>query len=1075
MRRTHLLQIAWTLGFTVLCFASTALGQTGTATVSGLVTDASGAIVIGAELQLQSVEKGFTTTTRTNDAGIYLFSAIQPGQYQLTVRKAGFKQLDFLDLVLNTQAHIQQNFQLQLGSVSESVTVSANAEHMPSDNPAVGLLVDRTFVENMPLNGRSFQDLISLAPGTVSAASGTGLFSVDGQREDSNYYELDGVSTNLNSVSPAEQFLPGSQSDLRELSGVFPSQTALGTTQALISVDALQEFKIQTSGYSAEYGRQPGGQVELTSRSGTNDTHGSLFDYFRNTVLDANSYFNKFYEFGRPPEQQNDFGGTVGGAVHLPKLYNGKDKTFYFVSYEGLRMKQPQTAFESIEPTVAFRQFAAPTIQPFLNAFPVPTGTPDGDQCALSLGYTFSCTALLSQDPPSFPSSIDSFSFRVDQVIGSRVQLFARYANTQSSVSQTGAQASSIVNNTQTLTFGSTMRLTANLVDELRINYSTNNGVVTDRPVAYLGSVPYPRTLLIPAQYAPSGTFATGMFSFEFLFFGSGIPIYNFGNTPAYGESGNRQRQFNLIESVAWSHGSHGTKFGVDYRRLSPVYNPGPYAADYFPTSISDIQLGAAEVFPTSAQVAYPTFNNLSLYAADHWKVTSRLTLDYGIRWEFNPAPGASNGIYPLAASSSNPLTATIAPEGTPQYSTRYDDFAPRVGFAYNAIASQRHALVVRGGFGIFYDTGQALGAQGYGSYPFTSFSSIPDSPLPIPVSELAPPALETYPSGPAPYGGCCGIEGMSDPRLRLPYTEQWNVTLDEGLAARNTLSVSYLGNVGRRLLLTETTRDNPNFNEFGWISNGAFSNYNALQIQDQGFVAPGMQVVASYTWAHAMDDDSIDASQPSSPFIDQPWRGNSDNDIRQSFNLAFNYSVPHHGEGRFVRALTSGWSLSNRFTAQTGYPVTIYQTTYCDQFNDCANIQPDLVRGVPLYLHDVPGVPFGWQINPAAFSPVALNPDGSPVEEGNVGRNQQRAPGFWSLNTAVQRDFPIHESVALNFRVEAFNIFNHPNGGSPYTCLCVIPQLFGTLSSAATLGAANTLYAMGAPRSLQLMLRLQF
>jgi Carboxypeptidase regulatory-like domain/TonB dependent receptor len=1061
------------LGISICCLRCVA--QTGGATVTGEITDAQGKLVPRVTVVFTNVNTGAASSTVTNNEGIYVLAALQPGIYRANLTKQGFKSVVKPDIELHTQDQVSLNFSLELGSITETVTVSANAEHMPSDSPAAGLLVDRTFVENLPLNGRSFQDLISLAPGTVSAASGTGLFSVDGQREDSNYYELDGVSSNLNSVSPAGQFLPGPQSDLRELSGVFPSQTALGTTQSLISVDALQEFKIQTSGYSAEYGRQPGGQVELTSRSGTNDTHGSLFDYFRNTVLDANSYFNKFYEFGRSPEQQNDFGGTVGGALHLPKLYNGKDKTFYFVSYEGLRLKQPVSAFESIEPTVAFRQFAAPTIQPFLNAFPVPTGTPNGDQCAQSLGYTFSCTALLAQDPPSFPSSIDSFSFRVDQIISSRVQLFARYANTQSSVAETGAQASSVVNNTQTFTFGSTMRLTANLVDELRINYSTNNGVVTDHPVAYLGSVPYPRTLLIPAQYAPSGTFATGIFAFDFLFFGSGIQLDNFGNVPEYGESGDRQRQFNLIDSIAWNHGSHAAKFGVDYRRLSPVYNPGPYAVSYFPTSISDIQQGAAEAFPTAYQLAYPTFNNLSLYAEDHWKVTSRLTFDYGLRWEFNPAPGASNGIYPLAASSSNPLTATIAPEGTPQYSTRYDDFAPRLGFAYNVIASHNHPLVVRGGFGIFYDTGQALGAQGYGSYPFFATNSIPDSPLPLPVSQLAPPVLETYPSGPPPYGGCCGVQGMSDPHLRLPYTEQWNVTLDEGLAARNTLSLSYLGNVGRRLLLTETTRDNPNFNEFGWISNGAFSNYNALQVQDQGFVAPGMQVVASYTWAHAMDDDSVDSSQPSSSFIDQPWRGNSDNDIRQSFNLAVNYSIPGHEEGRFLRGLTSGWSLSNRFTAQTGYPVTVYQGTYCDEFNDCANVQPDRVAGVPLYLSNVPGVPFGWQINPAAFVPVPLNPDGSPAEPGNVGRNQERGPGFWSLNTAIQRSFPIHESVALNFRLEAFNIFNHPNGGSPATCLCVGPQLFGTLSNTATLGAANALYAMGAPRSLQLMLRLQF
>jgi hypothetical protein len=232
------------------------MGQTGTATISGLVTDESLAIVVKAELELKSVDKGYVTTTTSNNDGIYVLTGIQPGHYQITVRKPGFKQVDFLDLILNTQDHVDQNFRLQVGSVSESVTVNSSPEHIATDDAAVGLLVNRDFVENMPLNGRSFEDLILLTPGALTDGGGFvgsqyGTITVNGQRSDANYFTVDGVSANMS----ASVTFPAA-------AGVLPSQTALGTTQGLTSVDGPQEFKIQTSTYAAEYGRQPGGQVE---------------------------------------------------------------------------------------------------------------------------------------------------------------------------------------------------------------------------------------------------------------------------------------------------------------------------------------------------------------------------------------------------------------------------------------------------------------------------------------------------------------------------------------------------------------------------------------------------------------------------------------------------------------------------------------------------------------------------------------------------------------------------------------------------------------------------------------------
>jgi hypothetical protein len=1048
-------------------FSHPLFAQTGTATLSGIVTDEGGSIVPNCEIQLQSVDKGTTTVVKTNKDGIYVFSAVQPGPYNLTIKRSGFKQVDFLNLLLNTQDHVQQNFRLQVGSVSESVTVNADQDHMPTDSAAVGLLVDRTFVENMPLNGRSFQDLISLAPGVITSTSGSGeglgLFSINGQRGDANYFTVDGVSANTNSAGSSNN----GENPARGLAGVFPAQTALGTTQSLVSVDALQEFKIQTSTYSVEFGRQPGGQIALTSRSGSNDLHGSLFDYFRNEAFDANCWECDYFAIPKQAERQNHFGGTVGGPLRIPSVYDGKNKTFYFVSYEGLRLRLP-AFYELTVPTVALRQFAAPGYQPFLNAFPVPNGPDNADPCVASLNpsLTFPCSAQWTGGG-SVPESLNSLSVRVDQVVNERLQLFVRYARTPSTNGFNSGPGlnQELTQNDQSLTVGSTWRISQTLNDELRFNWTDSKGHNLYFPAAIDGGVPYPLSLVVPPQYDPSGAAVAG-----------GVGIYLNGNVPesfsppGYGESLTTVRQYNLIDNIAWTRGDHSLKFGVDFRRLNSLYDGGQYQSTFEALSASSLEQGVADqVYIQAGQPGRPTFTTFSLFALDNWKWTARLTINYGIRWELDPAPGASDGKYPLALTTGDLSTAQLAPVGTPQYHTRYRNFAPRIGLAYQLNSSQGHPMVVRGGFGIFYDTGQSLGAVGYQGYPFyaNNFNNpLTNLLLPATASELAPPSLD-IPLVP-PYGGI----QLNNPNLRLPYMEQWSLSLSEGLSARNTLTASYVGSTGKKLLYSEYYSDlsaiNPAFTSVLLAQNAAFSNYDALQVQDQGSIAPGMQIIASYTWAHAIDDASADYGFP-------PRRGNSDNDIRQIFNMALNYEIPSAATRRFTAFVSRGWSLDQRFVAQSGYPVQVVQNYYLINPGGIeAQIIPDLVAGVSPVLRNAPGIPFGWELNPAAFSPVPVNPDGSPVRQGTLPRNFIHGPGFWNLNTAAQKQFPLTERLRLLFRVEAFNILNHPNAGSPNNCLCS-GSSFGTTSYANTIGTPNMLYATGSSRSLQLSLKLAF
>jgi hypothetical protein len=485
----------------VLCLACCPLfAQEGNATLTGFIQDRDKAFVPGVKVIAIDTDTNQQFQATTGKDGSYSILSLPVGPYRMQIEKVGFKTILKEDLFLHTQDALQINFQMAVGSVSESVTVTGGEAN---DSPAISMVVTREFVENMPLNGLSFQDLIALAPGTVSSAQGNGMYSINGQRDDANNFTVDGVAANTNigagygSPGSAGYGSPGaavSINPLQAASGVYPGQTTLGTTQALASTDSLQEFRIQTSGYSAEYGRQPGGQVEITTRSGTSTFHGSASDYFRNTALDARNWF--IYPGLKQAEHQNDFGGTLGGPVSLPRVHPGElNGTFFFLSYEGLRLLLP--GFEQGEvPTAAFRAAAAPGVQPFLNAFPLPNANSplnsDGISALLSAGY-------------SNPSSLDSGSVRIDHDLGAKLRIFGRFATTPSQTDFRDADPQSNLfqgsSNPWTLTLGATTLITKTMTDELRFNYTKSSGNSVEAPDSFGGAMPFSRNLLLPDQY----------------------------------------------------------------------------------------------------------------------------------------------------------------------------------------------------------------------------------------------------------------------------------------------------------------------------------------------------------------------------------------------------------------------------------------------------------------------------------------------------------------------------------------------------------------------------------------------
>jgi len=1043
------------LAFLAVVLPSGACAQSPTGTISGIVFDPDARAVPGADIIVVNDLTRLQYETKTNEVGLYSVPNLPPGPYRVQASKAGFKTLIKPDIVLNVQDSITINFTLPVGAASIAVTVEGGAPIINTQDASVGTVIDNTYVRNMPLNGRSFQDLILLSPGVVTTSPQTqaslgynGEFSVNGQRTESNYYTVDGVSANV-STTPGAVSAPSS-------SGSLPSATVLGTTQALVSVDSLQEFRVQTSSYSAEYGRNPGGQFVFVTRSGTNDWHGTLFEYFRNNVFDANNWFNNAYGLPQPALRQNDFGGTVGGPVEIPHVYNGQDKTFFFVSYEGLRLVQPQEASISYVPNNALRQSAEQDLQPVLQAFPAPNGADLGNGLAEFIGTW------------SNPSQIDAYSVRLDHQITDKWRAFFRFSATPSSANsrQGGnfsdpAVVSGVHFTVHTYTAALDGTLSQKVHNELRFNYSSNDGVISQTIDSFGGGQKVSLLALQGLNTTADPVPAVGVLVSAPGYFG------------LLAESRNTdfQQQWNVTDTASFSLVKHFLKIGLDYRRLTPTVREDSPSILYEFESAASVEANSVDSGNTFVfSPAYPVYQNFSAFVQDEWRVSPRLTLSLGLRWDVNPAPGAANGELPFTVRGSYPGSLSLAPRGTALWNTSWYNFAPRLGAAYVLRNRPGQETVVRGGFGVFYDTGQQAGSYGYlgpGFEAQTFFGSSVGTPasFPAPLSEIVPAVI--YPPVP-PYGA-----GYAYPsHLQLPYTLQWNGAVQQALGKDQALTVSYVGAVGRRLLEQNLVQvNNAVFDSVTFFQTGLTSDYDALQVQFQRRLSRGVSALGSYTFSHCLDYGSQSTSYPYK-------RGNCDFDVRHNFSGAVSADLPTVSGARWVRLLANGWGLDGRLSARTGFPVTLNGPSLINpatgQFE---NAGVDLVPGQPIYLYGS-SFPGGRAVNPGAFSlpqgctPFSCDPTSAP---GNAPRNFVRGFGAFQTDIAVRREFPLHERLKLQFRAEAFNIFNHPNFGIINTFWG--NNLFGqaTGSLAQSLGVLSPLYQIGGPRSLQFALRLTY
>ncbi|MEP7270620.1 MAG: TonB-dependent receptor [Acidobacteriota bacterium] len=1021
------------------------LSQSATATLSGTVEDASGAVVPGASVNVLNAATSLERQATTNDQGYFAISLLQRGTYIVTTRRAGFGVVQFKNIVLNVGDQKALKIVLKAGDVSATVQVTSEAP-LINESPAVSTVVDRQFVENIPLNGRSFQSLITLTPGVVTVpASGLngGQFSVNGSRAGSNSFMVDGVSANVGAS-------PGSNASGQPAAGNLPGLTAFGTTQSLVSVDAMQEFQIQTSTYGAEYGRQPGGQISISTRSGTNEFHGSAFDYLRNEILDANDWFANRTRQVKPPMRQNDFGATLGGPVLLPRIgeggprvWSGKNRTFFFFSYEGLRLRLPKFALTRV-PTLALRQQAPAAMQPILNSFPLPNGRDLGNGLA-----EFVATY-------SDPSSLDATSIRLDHTVSDKLSVFGRYNKAPSKGLNRVApnNLSSIQSakvDTQTITLGATAALTPGISNEFRFNYSDNGGTTAITQDSFGGAVPVPRSLLIPTQYDTSDTVQ----ALVNLAIPGGAAVLTL-----IPKAVSSQRQYNVIDNFSYTVGSHQLKFGVDYRRLTPVYAANSYFIQTTFLSAQEILAArASSGLVRISKASRPVIENFSAYGQDAWRVSRDLTLTLGLRWEVNPPPSDATGLVPVAVTQvDNLATMQLAPIGTSQWQTTYNNLAPRIGVAYKLRENAGRETVLRGGFGLFYDTGNSLGAAGFAG---NSNRNITNITYPLSPAQVAPPAR---PLGREDLTPPYPALQISDPSLKLPYTWQWNISVEQSLGNNQSLTASYVGAAGRRLIHQDQLNlvgVNPSFTSILLHNNHATSDYHALQAQFQRRLSRGIQALVSYTWAHALDEDSLGGT------LRSPQRGNADFDVRHLLAGAITYDIPAPWKAPLVNAILSRWSVDTRFQVQTALPVDLTSGTVVNPVDfSLIAVRPNVVADVPWYV-DAPAVPGGRKINRGAFTAAPAG------QSGNLGRNQVRGLGSWQIDLAARREVRLTETFKLQIRWEAFNIFNHPNFGAISTDLNA--QNFGEAANMLNrqLGGISQLYQIGGPRSMQLALKL--
>jgi hypothetical protein len=972
------------------------------AAVNGTVTDPSGALVGNAQVELKSPATGLHRETLTNQDGIYEITPLPVGRYTLTVAKAQFKPIVVNEFDLQYGEIRTIDARLEIGATSETVNVAAAVEALNRSNAEVAGVIESPQIKEIPVSGRNWASLMLLAPAAINYGDGAQRsIRFAGHSLDDSNFTFDGVDT----------------------SGV-QEQTQKADTRLNIALDAIAEFRVSTANYTAETGAAGGAQINVVSKTGTNEFHGSTFYAARNDALDSRSPFDGSTI---PPFTLHQFGGSFGGALI-------KNKAFFYVNYEGLRQSLGET-FTNFVPNAAFRAQVlakSPGLKPILDAYPVGQ-TPVNSITDMVTKVT---TDTVRED---------AGMFRFDYRFNDTNTAFVRYNidNAYLDSPQDALGTHNVIPHIPTnLVLEYQRIMSPAMINEVkfglnRVNY--HNWTHGSAPVAVTTA------------------------SFDSV-----------SDTSLDTEVGT---SFSYIDNLNVVRGRHNLKFGVDIRRIR-LNNSGntlttstiDYATD---TDFINNQADSATYLQGEGVVGNRrTF--YQGYAQDDFKATPNLTLNLGLRYEYY---SVMHEILNRSAVVDILGCGGFCPKGMPYYDPNTKDFGPRLGVAWAPKALQGKTTF-RSGFGIYFGGNQNddFSDPAESAVPRYSLSSSDFPALSYPLVAFLDPANQLY-----------SPKAIDRHRKNL-YYENWDFLVQQQLPQNWLFQAGYTGGEGHHLfdrytinLINPLTGKRPlaGFGSFGLKANDSNNNFNALQASLHRRFTHGLLFKLNYMWSHGIGDGSIGSGESIS-FQNQSCRAcdRSSTNIDVRHNMVANavYELPFGRNKQFLTSgpastIFGGWELAGIVTARTGLPVNITMSRKASALLDgnTSSQRPNLVAGVPIYAANQ--TINNW-FNPAAFS---LPANGT---WGNLGRYIANGPGNYEVDSSLQKRFPLRERLALNFRAAAYNLFNHPvykTPGSSLGSLTGIPPSvsgsFGRITNIINTGAVGT----GAPRRVEFMFRMEF
>ncbi len=1057
-----------TLMLALLILLPTVAGaQTHRATVRGTITDPNQAVITGATVEIFNTETLETRSVTSNSQGEFGISALSPGSYTLSVRASGFERFP-QQLVLQVNQELRLDIVMDVARVS-GATVDAvilPPANLKQDSASLGTVIENRQVSGLPLDGRNFYELSLLVPGAAPAAPGSAgsvrgdfAFNVNGAREDGNNFLLDGV---------------------------YNLDPKLNTFGVRPPIDAIREFEMLTSSYDASFGRNPGAQVNVVLKSGTNELHGSLFEFHRNGALDARNFFAPATE-PKPKYLRNQFGGSIGGPIV-------KNRTFIFGDYEGTRSREGITRITNV-PTLRERQgdfsqslFGFP-INPF-TGMPFPGGVID-PLFIHPIGRAIAALYPLPNRNEPFRNFVssptqrddnDSFDVRLDHRLTQRADLTFRYSFgdrnlfepfTGPALSLVPGFGDTVKRRSQNAMTALTLVITPNLVNETRAAFSRVAASVTQEASRLNRDLGLPTISPNPRDAGLSFITVTGL-----------SPLGDEGNNPQHSVT----NVYQIINSSSYSHGRQLIKFGGDIRfsqqnAFRDVESRGRLTFSPFAqisgNALADLLLGFP-LLTSVARVDNPQRLRTQSYSAffnDSLRLSSRLTLNAGLRYEFNSPPVDADdraNVYDLATRN----LVRVGTNGVPRGGIEADknNFAPRLGLAWTVGEDEK--TVIRAGYGIYYDQSALAPTEAlYFNSPYFDnniFFSLPGLPL-----TLSDPFPSFFPF-PLPDSA---LAIQRD--LRTAYMQHWNLNVQRELGRNSVLEVAYVGSKGTKLLtardinqpqpsvlppgLPFVPRPDTRFDDINLLESRANSNYHSLQTRLQQRFSRGLAALVSYTFAKSIDDASNffssagDPNFPQNSYDVRAERGRSNFDVRHRLSISYSYDLPFGKGKRYVAdngwasTLLSGWQSFGVITWQSGRPFTVALLSEIDNSGTGrsilgfgANDRPNLVGNPELTSRSTDR----W-FNTAAFAFPA------PGTFGNAGRNIIDGPGYQSVNASLVKNTHLTERVNLQFRAEVFNLFNHPNFNLPDNFLG--SPTFGQITSARD------------PRHLQFGLKLLF